>query len=177
MFTTAILTIPTVVLPLLISSPTRDCQLGRVGDPAAGEQALIALEVAVDDYVVLRRRLERASPLAWPISDLEQMEMAAEELRTALRDARPQALPGNLFTPEVADILRFRIETALREQAYDLAAMMSPGEGGSREPWKPVVNQPLPWATSGTVWPLFRALPELPSELEYRLFGRDLVTT
>jgi hypothetical protein len=172
MFTPVIVTIPMLVLPLLMP-PTRDCQFGRMGDPAADERALTAFEVAVNDYVNLHRRLERAWPPSWFIAGLEPTEIAAMELRAALRDARPQAVQGGLFTPEAADVFRFRIAIALREQQFDLAAMTSRlDEAGW---WKPVVNEPLPWGVSGVTWPVFSTLPPLAPELEYRFIGRDLV--
>lgn len=172
MFTPVIVTIPMLVLPLL-TSPTRDCQFGRMGDPAADARALIAFEVAVNDYVGLHRRLERAWPPSWFIAGLERTEGAASELRTALRDARPQAVQGGLFAPDVADVFRFRIATALQGKNYDLVAMTARlDEAGWR---KPVVNEPLPWGASGVTWPVFSGLPPLPPELEYRLIGRDLV--
>jgi len=174
MVTSLILSIPTLVLPLLIT-PAGDCQFGRLGDPAADERAVAAFEVAINDYVVLHRRLARAWPPASLFADPEQAEAAAEALRTALRDARPLAAQGGFFTPEVADVLRLRITEALRENEYDLAIITWPPDGEEGEGWTPVLNQPVPWGTSGTKWPLYGVLPPLPPELAYRFIGRDLV--
>lgn len=166
------LSIPALVLPLVLPPPA-DCQHGRLGDAAADERAIVAFEAAAEDYVALHRRLERAWPPGWFLADPEEAEMAAEAMRAALRDARPQAAQGSLFTPAVADVLRFRIANAIRDGAYDLASITWPddGEGG----WKPVVNQPLPWGVTGMKWPAVSALPPLPPELAYRFLGRDLV--
>ena len=172
MLSNVILSIPTLVLPLVLSPPP-DCQHGRLGDAAADERAVVAFELAVEDYVALHRRLERAWPPGWFLADPEQAEMAAEAMRAALRDARPQAAQGSLFAPAVADVLRFRIASAIRAGAYDLASItwLDDGESG----WKPVVNQPVPWGVAGMKWPAVSALPPLPSELAYRFIGRDLV--
>jgi len=176
MITPAILTIPTLVLPLLMSSPTRDCQFDRMGDPAADERALVRFESVVNEYVDLHRRLERAFPI-WFISDLEQLESAAAELRIVLRDARPQAAQGHFFTSEVADVFRFRIGKTLRERSYNIEAMTSStdDESGVEGWWEAVVNERLPLGGVGAFWPIFENLPGLPLELEYRLIGRDLV--
>jgi hypothetical protein len=177
MITPAILTIPTLVLPLLMSSPTRDCQFGRIGDPTADEQALARFELRVNQYMDVHRRLERAWPPPWFIADFEVRESAAEEFRAVLRDARPQATQGNFFTPDVADVFRFKIRNVLRYRDYDVAAMTSATdeETAMNDWWRPVVNEPLPLGAAGVVWPVFENLPVLPLELEYRLVGRDLV--
>lgn len=177
MVTSVMLTIPTVVLPLLFGTPIRECQFERVGDPVADAQAIMGFEATVNDYVGLHRRLERAWPPMWFISDWEQQEFVAAEFRALLRDARPQATRGGFFTPDVAGVFRFRIANTLRQEGFDVEAMTALfDEDGSGAPsWTPVVNEPLPWSGMGSVWPLFTDLPRLPLELEYRLIGRDLV--
>lgn len=175
MFSPIILSIPALLFPLVIP-PTADCQFGRLGDPAADERAIAAFEVAIKDYVELHRRLERAWPPGYLFGDPQYAEAAAEALRTALRDARPQAVQGGLFTAEVADVFRMRIAQALREGDYDLAVIMWPSEEDDTiARWRPVVNQPIPWGTSGMKWPFLAVLPPLPPELAYRFIGRDLV--
>ncbi|OFW01620.1 MAG: hypothetical protein A3I61_06270 [Acidobacteria bacterium RIFCSPLOWO2_02_FULL_68_18] len=175
MFTPVILSIPALVLPLL-APPQTDCQLGRLGDPGADERAVAAFEVAVNDYVELHRRLERAWPPAYLSGNPEYAEAAAEALRAALREARPQAAPGGLFTPEVADAFRLRIAQALGGDEEGLAVLPWPPD---RDPgvdhWRPMVSQPIPWGVSGMRWPLLAMLPPLPPELAYRFIGRDLV--
>lgn len=170
MFSPVILSIPALVLPLVLPPPAV-CQHERLGDPAADEQAVAAFTLALDDYVALHRRLERAWPPGWLLADPEQAEMAADALREALREARPLAAQGSLFVPAVADVFRFRIARAVRED--DLATMWWPDEGESA--WRPVVNQPVPWGVAGMKWPALSALPPLPPELAYRFIGRDLV--
>jgi hypothetical protein len=176
MLPAVLLVIPTIALPVLLSSPTRECRFERTGDQAADARAIATFEMAVNDYADLHRRLERAWPPMWFISDLEQAESVAKEFRAVLRDARPQATRGGFFAPEVADLFRFRMAGAVREQNLDMAAMTSRGdETGVENWWTPVINEPLLWGGAGTPWPIFEALPALPLELEYRLIARDLV--
>jgi hypothetical protein len=176
MLSPVLLAIPTIVLPVLLSSPTRDCRFERMGDPASDARAIARFETAVNDYTSLHQRLERAWPPLWFISDLEQVESVAKEFRAVLRDARPQATRGGFFTPDVADLFRFRMAGTVREQNLDLEAMTSlADEAGTESSWPPAINEPLPWAGAGTLSPVFEALPVLPLELEYRLVGRDLV--
>lgn len=174
MLSPVILSISTLVLPLAISPPA-DCQFGRLGDAAADERALAAFEVRITDYAALHRRLARAWPPASLLADPEQAEAAADALRAALREARPQAAQGGLFTPDVADVLRFRIANAVREASYDVAVMTWPPDGEDAGRWRPEVNQPVPWGVVPAKWPLLAMLPPLPPELAYRFIGRDLV--
>ena len=156
MLTPVLLTFPTLLLPMLLSSPTRDCRFERMGDPAADARAIGVFESAVNDYASLHRRLERAWPPMWFISDLEQVESIAKEFRAVLRDARPQAARGGFFTPDVADLFRFRMAGTVREQNLDLEAMTSlADEAGTESSWTPAINEPLPWAGAGTLSPVF----------------------
>ncbi len=172
----AILTIATVVLPLLAPAPTRDCQFGRAGDPVADQEALVRFEAALNDYMDLHRRFERGWSPFWFIADPEQVEGAAAEFRRVLRDARPQATRGAFFVPDVAEVLRFRIARALRESDLDAAALALFSEDSEASGWwTPVVNEAAPFGTVGAFGRMFEQLPPVPFELEYRLIGRDLV--
>jgi hypothetical protein len=175
MLSALVLAIPTLVLPLVIG-PSTDYQQERFGYPAEDARALASFERAVEDYIALHRRLE----LAWPpqafFTDPEQAEMAAEALRRALRDARPQAAQGDFFTPDVADVFRFRIADALGDDDFDPRLIGWPPEDDyDIDRWRPVINQPIPWGVSGVRWPALAMLPPLPTELAYRFVGRDLV--
>ena len=176
MVTPVFLTISTVVLPAFLASPTRDCRFDRMGDPAAEQQALVRFEIAVNDYAELHRRLERAWPPMWFISDFEQLETVAAEFRAMLRDARPQAAKGGIFTPAVAEVFRFRIAADLREDDFDLESTALADDDTGTEGWStPSVNEPLPMTGMGAVQPSFTGLPVLPPELDYRIVGRDLI--
>jgi hypothetical protein len=175
MLSPVILAIPTLVLPLVLAPPA-DCQHERFGNPAQDERALAMFDLAVEDYAALHRRLERVWPPEALFTNPEQREMEAEGLRTALRDARPLAKPGGIFTPEVADVFRVRIASAIRDGEYNLDVVAWPaGEGEDAGAWIPEVNQPIPWGVSAVRWPSLAMLPSLPTELAYRFIGRDLV--
>ena len=176
MFTPLVLTIPTLVLPLLISvSPMRDGQLTCPGDQEFETRALVEFEVAVNEYAALHRRLERAWPPVSLMADLEQLEWTTEELRAAIRKARPQAAQGSLFTPRVADVFRLGVATAFRQQHRDLPLMSVSQDEGLESGWRPVVHDVVPWGTASAACADFSMLPPLPPELEYRIIGRDLV--
>jgi hypothetical protein len=175
MFNPVILSIPALVLPLVLPPPA-PCQFERLGNPAEDANAVVAFEAAVQDYVALHRRLERVWPPEFLLTDPEQAEMAAEILRTALREARPNAAQGGLFTPAVADVFRFRIAEAMEEGEYWHAVMAWPPDGADdADRWQPEVNQPIPWGVTAVRWSSLPMLPALPPEVAFRFIGRDLV--
>src|SRR5687768_2963132 len=106
MFASVILsTLPVLLAPFLIAPQSASqCSFDRIGDPVREEQALTAFGVTVDRYVDLHRRLERHFPPEQILSDPEQIEIATLALADAIRGARPNAVPENIFTAEVAEI-------------------------------------------------------------------------
>jgi hypothetical protein len=137
-----------VLLPLMLLPPsTTDCQLDVLTPAAMEERALGDFNLRVNQYVRLHRRLERALPPEQMFDDPEDMFAAAEALRSAILDARPNARPGSVFTPAVADIFVRRLTAVIPRNGVTPA-----------------------------LWPiLIDALPPLPDELQYRFEDRDLV--
>jgi hypothetical protein len=107
---------------------------------------------------------------------------ASDRLASAIRDARPQARPAEIFNPVVAANFRARINYALRdrdrrERVVRLLTEVEEDED-ERPPagWVPTVNGTLDWfATGGTPPSIIKALPDLPGELQYRFVGLDLI--
>jgi hypothetical protein len=110
-------------------------------------QAITDFTMAVNRYAEIRRLLaDPMSPLA--SADLEQAARARRAHRAAILEAHGTLRRGTVFTARVAAHFRCQIELAQRYGGTDVAAM---------------------WTAA------LLALPELPSELEYRVVGRDLV--
>jgi hypothetical protein len=174
MFATIAIQIPLVVLPVLqVPPPTRDCLLEVLSRQAIEERAFAGFDTAVQRYVVLHRHLARS--LAMPHDDDDLFH--SEGLRAAIIAARPQAGAGQFFTSEVTILLRERIDAAFA--AHPGAATSAIVRGGYEplpgEPG-PQVNEPFPPVVASVRWmPLGRALPPLPRELDFALWGRDLV--
>jgi hypothetical protein len=176
MFATIAIQIPLVVLPVLqVPQPTRDCQLEVLSRQAIEERAFAAFDTAVQRYVVLHRHLARS--LAIPSFHDDDDLFHTEGLRAAIVAARPQAGAGMFFTTEVTILLRERIDAAFASHPGAATAAIVrggyeplPGEPG------PQVNEPFPPVVASVRWmPLVRALPPLPRELDFALWGRDLV--
>jgi hypothetical protein len=112
-----------------------------------------------------------------PAKLLEQKQYFA----VAMRAARPDAVGGEVFTPEIASFLRSRITAAIRETGFDLAAALREDQAECEDEPScelPVleVNDRFPWHAGPVMWPsLLWRLPPLPPEIEYRFFAGDLV--
>jgi hypothetical protein len=99
----------------------------------------------------------------------------SETLAAAIREARPLAREGDIFTMMVEQAFRTRLAALIRRTGIDVEANIIASERAG-EPRYVVVYGTLPWHAADTTWaPLLRELPPLPPELEYRFIGRHLV--
>lgn len=168
---------PALLIPLLAGTGgATTCQLPALTHTTFDDRALARFDDAVDRYAGLHRHLARTiGPL-----DAEGDEGGtwyAEALRTALRDARPNARRGDIFHPDVVALLQFRLEVTLAMHPFSradaaLGAWMYEAAAATR----PRVHDEFMWNEVGPAWTrLTWELPALPEELTYRFVGRDLV--
>ena len=170
MLATILFVIPIGVLPIVpLPQPTRECLLDVLTPAALEERALVDFQARIDAYVALHRRLARSTGA---IPD-DEGDFFGDEMRAALIAARPHARPGAFFTPAVDTAFRRRIDRSLlRGLPGSDGRLYEPLLG---EP-APVVNASFPRVAGAVTWQaLFLELPELPPELGYALWGRDLV--
>lgn len=170
--------IPLLALPGTSSDTTIQCHQGIGGKFVWREHehvALAAFDRSVQDYVDLHRRMARTTPPLVVTADPAELLNAVNSLREAIRGARPAAQRSDVFTEDVADVFRRRIECALWR--FDVAALVAEmGEDEEPGAAPPVVNRPFPWNSGNAIWPsVLAVLPPLPAELEYRFVGVDLV--
>ena len=166
-----------LVMLLLPPAPQAVCGADAIAPTAVEEQALAAFDRRIARYLELHRSVERS--LGWHriFEDSEEMFEAMYALQSGIRDGRPGVQRGNMFTPDVAVIVRARLEQTIVDCGHrveDILAFINeerlPGAP------RPRVNEPFPWALGSSMWPtLLPALPPLPGELQYRFADRDLV--
>ena len=136
----------------------------------------------VEEYVRLHRRLRASLPPLDVSSEPQHILKSSDQLASAIRKARAGARGGEVFNPVVVANFRARINYALRERdrrerVVRLLTEVEEDED-ERPPagWAPVVNGTLDWFSTGaTPHSILEALPDLPSELQYRFVGLDLV--
>ena len=146
--------------------------------PADSDPALVRFQAAIEGYAALHRRLRGSLPRLETESEPGKILKAADRLASAVRAARPGARQGDLFTPEVVASFRARIRRALGDRRQEVVRMLTEVEEDEAPPagWRPAVNGSLDWFSTGPTPPsILNALPPLPSGLQYRFVGRDLV--
>ena len=146
--------------------------------PVTDQEAVQQFQQAADDYVLMHRYLERQLPPMTVTADTETLRQAIAAMAAAIRTARRDAKEGDLFSPEVSDVLRYRIARSLHRRGltpFDVLADQLADTG-------PVgvlalkVNGSFPWKLAAGMNPaVLQALPPLPPELQYRMVGGDLV--
>lgn len=124
----------------------------------------------VADYVEMRRQVVAGIDGPLFCSDPEELFRQAEQRAAAIRNARPLANEGAIFTPPAATLFRAHIANAVRAGTIDLTTV------GRDDDVVVEVHAALAWG-AGALLParLVGQLPPLPEELEYRFVGRHLV--
>jgi len=134
---------------------------------------LVQFTARVYDYVEIHRRA--AAGIEQPMcAEPEELARQTHELANAIREARPRAKEGDIFTLAASEMFRARIAAIVRRTNFDVAAFLA-RHGGDGEDLDVHVFGTLLWPAHVALTPITRQLPELPPELEYRFTGRHLV--
>jgi hypothetical protein len=131
---------------------------------------------SVEEYMTLRRAIDRRLPPLEVSDDARKIHFAVEARAAAMRRARAGARIGDIFNADAGELFRGRIRDGFASRTQDVAELFHEmNEDG--EPWKPaVVNGRFSWRTAAATPPYVLAvLPTLPEELQYRFVGPDLV--
>jgi len=130
----------------------------------------------VQAYVELQKRVKSGLPTLKP-TDLPEMIAAHQQaLARKIREARPHAKPGDIFTSAACEAFRHASRAVLKgpHSAGSRAYM----ERGAPTPTMPLaVNGIYPDTEPITALPpaLLAAFPPLPVEVAYRIVGRTLI--
>jgi hypothetical protein len=134
------------------------------------ERILATFHQRIGDYVEIHRLA--AAGLVDPslCADPEELSRQSALLAAAIRDARPAASEGEIFTVTVSTVFRARIAHAVH------AAGMAPMAATDDEESGVEVYARIPAGVWNHAWaPIVGRLPVLPPELEYQFVGRHLV--
>jgi hypothetical protein len=162
---------PAAVLTIVTLGPPNGLRLGAEQD-AEGQ-----FLQSVESYMALRRQLEHQLPPNAVSPDVDAIKSASHARFAAMRRARADARPGDIFNAGVAELYRVRIRHGftVRGEGASSALIKQMNEGGKRV--RPaVVNGRFSWKTAAATPPhVLAVLPDLPPELQYRFVGSDLV--
>jgi Skp family chaperone for outer membrane proteins len=139
------------------------------------DRVVARFEARVKEYAVLRERLEDKLPKLAKDATPEQIKAHKARFEEIVREARPSAKQGDLFTEDVAEHIRKTIRTlytgeklkVLREEIMEAETEGVPLR----------VNYTYPDSKELTQIPptLLLKLPQLPKQVKYRFVGTNLL--
>ena len=140
-------------------------------------QLLQDFQARISKYMDLHKRLERESPPLRETTEPAKIEASQVVLAHQIRNARSEAQPGDIFTPEIRSLFRRLMSPELKgaEGKETKAMIKQDAPAAGSVPFK--VNAKYPEAQPLPSMPptLLAALPKLPEDLEYRIIGTHLI--
>ncbi len=140
-------------------------------------KVLVDFKQRVGKYMDLHNRLEKKAPRLKTTKNPAEIKASQDALAALIQAERKGAMQGEIFTPEVAGVVRrllspevkgpdgAQTRKAIKEDAPPAGEVVV--KVNARYP----EDAPLP-----TVPPnLLASLPQLPEDLEYRILGRNLI--
>jgi hypothetical protein len=141
----------------------------------SGALALQDFKKRIETYMAVHNRVAKAAGPMKTTNDPAEISRAKEALAAGLREARAEAQPGDIFTPEIRAAFRRILVPELQGEDGKDAKEIIKDDAPAAVPLK--VNTKYPdGATRPTVPAAILAnLPQLPKELEYRFVEKHLV--
>ncbi len=140
------------------------------------KEAIKKFEDRVKQYVKLRESVKGKLPKLSNDSTPEQISDFEKASVEALRTARAGAKPGDVFTPDVAQVIRTMMKTEFKPaEKKEIRKVVLDKESNIPVPLK--VNYPYPEPKEFVEMPpaLLLKLPQLPKQVKYRYVGRTLM--
>jgi hypothetical protein len=141
-----------------------------------GSTILKEFDRRVADYVKLHKTAQSQIQRLKPTKSPEAIEQRQHGLAHAIREERRGALPGNIFTPEVAAEFRRLIGVTMHGAG---AAQIRESLKRAEPVWLRHIridaSYPAGIPLESTPPSLLLNLPALPPELEYRVVGHSLI--
>jgi hypothetical protein len=130
----------------------------------------------VDDYVKLHKSQEVLLPPLKPTVSPEAINAHQRALSLKIREARPNARPGDIFTAAARKSFQDVIQSAMQgPRGANMDATLT--QGAPLPNIDVAVNQPYPDGVAFTTVPptLLLVFPKLPDEVVYRVVLHDLL--
>jgi hypothetical protein len=133
----------------------------------------------VEEYLKLRKTIEKQLPAMKSTEELPEMIAAHQQaLARKIREARPHARTGDIFTRATREAFRHVIHGVFQDpQTATATAHATIRQRKTVKEVRLQVNGIYPDAVAETTFPstLLQKLPTLPDDLAYRIMSRDLV--
>jgi hypothetical protein len=154
-------------------------QIAKAAEPPlspAEKQTIKRFEARVKQYVKLRERVKGKVPRLSRDSTPEQIAAFEKASVEALRVARAGAKPGDLFTPDVAKLIRTTLKSQFKtSEKKEIRKVVLDNESNIPVPLKINYSYPDPKEFVEMPPALLLKLPQLPKQVKYRYVGRNLM--
>ena len=143
---------------------------------AKDKQTIAAFDKRVKDYVALRERIDNTMPKLSKDATPEQIEAHKNAFQEKVRAARAGAKPGQLFTPDIAELIRAIAKDEFKgKERQELRKDVLVEAENKAVPLR--VNYPYPDTQELLEMPptLLLRLPQLPKQVRYRFVGRSML--
>jgi hypothetical protein len=159
------------------STPQQQAQAGiSIEQQAADAAGFKEFSDRVKDYVKLHNSQEALIPAVKPTVLPEMISAHQQALGRGIRQARPEAKAGEIFTPVARKSFQDVIQSAMKgPRGANVDATLN--QGAPLPQITVAVNEPYPDGVAYTTVPptLLLVFPKLPDEVVYRIVLHDLV--
>ena len=145
----------------------------RQDDPANAAYRHLNAEIA--RYLKIHTDLRAEVPGPVPKSTAGELNEASDMLANAIQRARPRARQGDFFDADATHRITERLRNVLRTPNAKAAVAGIDDERAAVLKLQIYLRFPVENEMATMPPSLLQALPRLPSELEYRIVGEDLV--
>ncbi len=153
-----------------------DTQAARTSSIGTADGAVVAeFNLRIKDYMALQSELESTLKDLPDKASPREIDANQRALGALVAKARPDAKPGDVFSPEMQAFVRGVIRHVL--DAPDGAKLKASIQDENPQDTAIAVNGRYPDAVPLSTMPpdVLAALPQLPEELEYRFVGDRLI--
>ena len=143
---------------------------------ASDKQTVETFEKRAKEYVKLREQLEEKMPKLSQEAKPEEIQTHKKQFQDRVRAARVGAKPGDVFTPEVSQLIRAIIKDEYKgKERVELRDTVLKESDTKAVPLR--VNYPYPESQEllEMAPTLLLRLPQLPKQVRYRFVGRNLL--
>jgi hypothetical protein len=146
--------------------------------PPVNQDSLVmaSFEEHIKEYVKLHKKAKAGIPPLKPTDSANAINQEQRVLASRVREARPEATQGAIFTPEITLVFKHLIGSTMQgPDAAKIRASLRHAEPLPEIPLRVNAEYPERLPLQSSPPSVLVNLPQLPPELDYRIVGRDLV--
>jgi hypothetical protein len=146
--------------------------------PQVNQDSLViaSFEDHIKEYVKLHNKAKAGFAPLKPTDSANAINQEQLALASRIREARPEATQGAIFTPKISLVFKHLIGSTMQgPDAAKIRASLRHAEPLPEIPLRVNAKYPERLPLQSSPPSVLVNLPQLPPELDYRIVGRDLV--